>query len=107
MAQALCFFRTLDDLILHGKRQRQDFWGNALHQKPSNRPIQVGARNALIGALSPFNTFVLTEIVGNNTLTPTLVIAHGHAFSTPATDEESLQERRPLAWWGKALGSIR
>jgi len=40
--------------------------------------------------LSLFNTFVLTEIIGHDALTPALMIAHGHPFSALAADDEPL-----------------
>src|SRR5260370_42302297 len=56
--------------------------------------------------LSLLNAFVRTEIIWHNAASCSLMIAHRHAFSTPATENEALQERRALAWRGETLGSI-
>src|SRR5579875_1806843 len=66
---------------------------------------QLGTRNALTGRLSPLNAFVYTQIIRHDAPASSLVVAHGHAFSTLATNDDALQERRPLPWRGEALGS--
>src|SRR6266700_3386999 len=106
MAQSLCFRCSLDDLLLDRQCERQGFWRHTLYQKRSDHSIEVGTRNALTRRFSLFNAFVLTEVIGNDAFSPTLVIAYGHAFSTFAADDEPLYERRPFPWRRKALGSI-
>src|SRR5947209_18646008 len=98
MTQALRFCRSVHQLLLHRDGQRYCFWGHALCQKRSNRSIQARPRKALTGMLSLLNAFARTEIIGHNALTPALMIAHGHAFSTVTTDEETLQKRRSFPW---------
>jgi len=90
LAQALRFCRSAHDLLLHCYRQRYCFWGHPLSQKRSNRSIQARPRNALTGVLALFNTFVLTEIIGHDAPTAALMIAHRHAFSALAADDEPL-----------------
>src|SRR5215469_7441337 len=106
MAQALRFCCAAHELLLHGDRQRKDFWGHAFDQQRSNRPIQISASNALTGRLSLLNLFVLTEIIGHDALASPLMIAHAHPFSTLATDDESLQKRRPFPWRRETLRCV-
>src|SRR5579859_222543 len=106
MAQAFGFICSPDDLILHGKSESQSFWGQAFHEQRSNGSIQVGTRNTLTGWLSLLNAFVLTKIIRHNTLTCSLMVAHSHAFSTLAAQDEPLQERRSFPRWRKAFRSI-
>src|SRR5215469_4371802 len=88
MTQALRFCRSVHELLLHGDRQRQGFWSHVLDQQPCNGPIQPSPRKALPGRLSPLNALVCTQIIGHDALTAALMVAHRHAFSALAADEE-------------------
>src|SRR5581483_8005623 len=61
MAQVLGFLRTLNELILHGYRQGESFWRNALNEEGSNRSIQTGTRNTVTGSSPLLNALVGTE----------------------------------------------
>src|SRR5205085_7460634 len=106
MTQALRFCRSVHQLLLHRDGQRYCFWGDSLSQKRSNRSIQARPRKALTGMLTPLNAFARTQIIGHNALTAALMIAHAHALSTLAADDEPLQECGPLSWRREALGCI-
>jgi hypothetical protein len=58
VAQALCFIRALDQLVLDGKDQCQRFWSHMFGEKRSNRSIQIGTRNALARRLCLLNADV-------------------------------------------------
>src|SRR5437879_1710190 len=73
MAQSMCFVRALGHLVLYSNGQRQGLWGHTLNEKRSNRSIQIGTRNTLTGRLSLLNAFALTEIIGYDALTCSLV----------------------------------
>src|SRR5260370_42120978 len=107
MAQALRFCRSAQHLILHRYCQRYSLWSDPLCQQCSNRLIQARTRNALTRALSLFNPFVLTEIIGHDALTPALMIAHGHAFSALPADDEPPVRAQALPVAEKNAGESR
>src|SRR5216683_4811476 len=106
MTEPTSFVRALDHFLLHRQCQRQSFWSHTLDEHLFNCLVQLSSRNPLTGGTSLLNTFVRTEVIGHDPLPSPLVIAHRRPLSTPATEDESLQERWPLAWRGEALGSI-
>jgi len=84
------FIRTLDHLVLNGKNQSQGLRRHPFHEKRSHSPIQIRTWNTLTWWFSLLNAFVRAEIIRHNAASCSLVIAHRHAFSTPATENETL-----------------
>src|SRR5689334_22876902 len=106
MTQATSFICSLDDFLLHRQGQGEDFGGHALQEHRPNGLIQGSSRNTLTGSIPLGNASALEQIIWDDTLSPTLVIAHRHPFDAAAAEDQTLQECRSLPWWGKTFGSI-
>src|SRR4051812_2783337 len=72
----------------------------------SDRPIEISPRDALAGSAPLSNASTLAQVVWDDTLSPTLVIAYRHPLATTTTEDQTLQERRSLPWRGKPLWGI-
>ena len=61
-----------------------------LDEHLSNCLIKLSSRNPLTGSQSLLNTFVGTEVIRHDAFSSPLVVAHRHALSAFAAEDETL-----------------
>jgi hypothetical protein len=89
LTQSAGFVCALDHFLLDGQSQRQRLWGYTLDEHLSNCLIKVRSRNPLTGSQSLLNTFVGTEVIRHDAFSSPLVVAHRHALSAFAAEDET------------------
>jgi hypothetical protein len=77
--------------ILYGEGKRNRLGGHDLFEDSSNRSIEVPPGHPLTGGFPTGNTHALTEIVWDDPLPPTLMIAYRHALPTATAQHYALE----------------